>query len=330
MIDYNFFYFLFSSLIINIILFNLYINFANRFNILDRSNNFHNPTTITSGGIIIFLNLLLGYFFLQLSYEDFNQALPNNIIWTFVGLTILFIISLIDDLKPINPKIKLVFQIIVIYFSLTSLKITQIELPLKVSIFLFCVSWVYITNIINFIDGVDGFASTQLIFIFFNLILINYFMDIKNFSNYLSLILIPPLIIFFYFNKPNAKIYLGDAGSIILGFIVGYVILDLIILKQYLLAISLIIYPLTDCTITLIKRVLNKNLPWVKKEDYFFSKLQVLDIMNKTYIFRVNILFCILNSFFILLQILIDEYFFMLNIFLTIVTIFIYNNKKFI
>ena len=323
---YFYFYFI-TSLIASLLLFLTYAKIATKLSIIDKTNNFNNPETVTSGGLVIFLNLIIGFFFFIWSNQLSLEHIPNNLFFTFVALSILFIISFIDDLYPIDPKIKLATQIILIFFSLTSLNITSISLPLKVSTFLFVIVWVYITNIINFIDGVDGFAGTQVLFIFFNVILICYLINFEIFSFYLSLILLPVMIIFLYFNKPNAKIYLGDAGSIVLGFLVGFIFLELIILKEYLLAISLIIYPLTDCSITLLKRVYNKNLPWVKKEDYFFSHLQAEDRKNKKYIFKINFIFCFLNSFLIALQILINEYFFILNIFLVTIAIISYRKK---
>jgi UDP-N-acetylmuramyl pentapeptide phosphotransferase/UDP-N-acetylglucosamine-1-phosphate transferase len=151
---------------------------------------------------------------------------------------------------------------------------------------------------------------------------------ILHISKYLSLVLLPCLLIFSYFNKPHAKLYLGDTGSISLGFLVGYAVIELFILKHYTIALSLIIYPLLDCTITLIKRIYEGHPPWVKRQDYFFSKLQVINVNNKFYIFKINLIFCILNLFFIFFQILFSNYFIICNIFLAIITMAIYNKKE--
>ena len=322
------FFYIFLSLILNFFLFKYFIKFAKKFRIIDITNNFNNSVTATSGGFIIYLNLVIGSILFYWFDNNYILKIPHNIIITFAAFSILFIISFIDDIRPIDPKIKLIFQIIIIYFSLTSLKISDLGLPLKISIFLCVMVWAYITNITNFIDGVDGFANTQIIFVFLNILLIDYNLNIEIFSKYLSLVLLPCLLIFSYFNKPHAKLYLGDAGSIPLGFLVGYIILELLILKHYTIAASLIIYPLIDCTITLIKRIGNGLLPWVNRKDYIFSKLQVIDNNNKFYIFKINIIFNFLNLSFILLQLLFGKYFFFCNIFLTFITISIYNSNK--
>jgi UDP-N-acetylmuramyl pentapeptide phosphotransferase/UDP-N-acetylglucosamine-1-phosphate transferase len=325
--NFIFFYF-FLSLILNYFLFKYFIIIANKFNIIDRTNNFNNPTIVTSGGLVIYLNLIIGNLLFYWFDSSYTSEIPHNLIITVATFSILFIFSFIDDVKPIDPKIKLVLQIVIIYFSLTSLQISELGLPLKVSIFLCVIGWAYITNIINFIDGADGFAITQLILIFINILLINYHLNIQFFSKYFSFVLLPCLLIFLYFNKPHAKLYLGDAGSIPLGFLVGYAVIELLILKYYTIAMSLIIYPLLDCTITLIKRIYEGHFPWVKRQDYFFSKLQLIDINNKFYIFKINLVFSFLNLFFIFLQLQFSKYYVMCNILLSIITIKIYNKNK--
>lgn len=325
----NFFLFYYIAfLILNFFLFKYFIKFAKTFKIIDKKNNFNNSATVTSGGLIIYLNLIIGNILFYFFCDGYVNNIPHNLVITFIFFTFLFIISFIDDKKPIDPKIRLALQILVVYFSLTSLKIYELQIPLKISILLVVLLWTYIINIINFIDGVDGFANTQIIFIFLNILLVNYNLNIEIFSKYFSLVLLPCLFIFSYFNKPHAKLYLGDAGSIPLGFLVGYTILELLILKHYTIAISLIIYPLIDCTITLIKRIGDGLLPWVNRKDYIFSKLQVIDNNNKFYIFKINIIFNFLNLSFILLQLVLGKYFFLCNIFLTFITISIYNSNK--
>jgi UDP-N-acetylmuramyl pentapeptide phosphotransferase/UDP-N-acetylglucosamine-1-phosphate transferase len=316
------------SLIINLILFEVYLNVAKKLKITDKEKNFNNPETVTSGGLIVYLNLVLGFIFFYFFESKITITIPNNLFYTFFFLSVLVMISFADDLRPIDPKIRLMIQIIVIYLSLTSVKLVDINLPMKISMLLVVLTWVYITNIINFIDGSDGFLNLQVFFIVIEIILITYFLKINIFSQYLSYILFPVLIIFLYFSKPHAKLYFGDTGSITLGFIIGYMVLELIILKYYTVAISLIIYPLFDCSLTLMRRIHDKHLPWIKRPDYFFSKLQVIDRNNKFFIYKVFLIFNCFNLFFIYLQILISNYFFLINIILTSITIFIYNNKN--
>ena len=133
------------------------------------------------------------------------------------------------------------------------------NLPLKISI-LFCVIiWIYILNITNFTDGSDGFLAINTIFIFINIIALSEIFDFNLFSKNIALILLPSVIVFLYFNRPNAKIYMGDSGSILIGFINGFIFLELLTGYYLNIAISLLIYPLLDCSIALIRKSFEKK-----------------------------------------------------------------------
>jgi UDP-N-acetylmuramyl pentapeptide phosphotransferase/UDP-N-acetylglucosamine-1-phosphate transferase len=323
---YTFFLVLF---ILNIIFFFFYKFIAKKINIIDYSKKFKNPITPTSSGIIIYVNFLF-FFFLTLFIEnDFKYILPHNYIYTFLSLTILVIISLIDDHKPIDPKIRLIFQLFCVYVSLSSIALYNLQLPLKISILFGVVAWVYIINITNFTDGSDGFLSTNTIFVFFNIIFLNNYLDLSLFSNYISLLLLPSLIVFtLFFNRPNAKLYLGDTGSIFIGFINGYLFLEILLANQLNLAISLLIYPIMDCSIALFRKIMQGKLPWADTSNYSFLQPIIKNNKNKNFVFYTNIIFNIINSSFILLQVVFGWYYIFFNFLLSLITIIIYEKKN--
>ena len=192
---------------------------------------------------IIYINLIV-IFLIQVIYKDnFIDNLPNNFFFTLLALSILVFISAADDLKPIDPKIRLIFQLICVYFSISSIPIYELNFPLKISIFICLCAWVYIINITNFTDGSDGFLGTNTIFLYTNLIIINHIFELDLFSSEISLFILPSIIIFLFFNKPNVKLYMGDTGSIFIGFINGYIFLELYTNGYLYLGISLLIYP---------------------------------------------------------------------------------------
>ena len=275
MIDYG----LFTILIfINFVLFNIFLKFAKGWNFVDESMKFSNPITITSAGVIFYLNLMLVYSWLYFTKNSFAANLPNNFNYTLIFLTILILISTVDDVRPIDPKIRLFFQLICIYFSVSSIPIYVLILPTKVSIFICLCLWVYILNITNFTDGSDGFLAINTIFVFLNLIFLENFLNLKIFSYYFSIFLLPSIIVFLYFNKPNAKIYMGDSGSILIGFINGFMFLELFTLGMLNIAISLLIYPLLDCSIALTKKTLDGKMPWADTSNYSFLQPSIKKI----------------------------------------------------
>ena len=326
-LEYKLFFIIFFF--INILLFSLYKTIAKGIGIVDNSKKFNNPITPTSAGVIIYLNFLFFFLFINFSEIDLKYNFPNNYIYTFFFLTFLVIISLIDDSKSIDPKVRLFFQLICVYASITSIPIHNIQLPLKISIFFVLIIWVYIINITNFTDGSDGFLSTNTIFVFLNIIFLNHYLGLDLFSKYIALSLLPSLIIFIlFFNRPKAKLYLGDTGSIFIGFINGYFFLEMLVAKNLNLAISLLIYPITDCSIALFKKTISGKLPWADTSNYSFLQPIIKNNENKKFIFYVNIIFNILNSLLIFLQLIWGWYYIFLNFLLTLIIINIYEKKN--
>ena len=317
-----------ALLICNFFLFYIYLNIAKKINFVDKSKKFNNPITVTSAGIVIYLNFFI-IFLLNFIFENtLINNLPNNYLFTFGGLTILVAISTMDDFRPIDPKIRLFFQLICIYFSLSSVPIYQLGFPLKIAIIIALFIWIYLLNITNFTDGSDGFLIINTIFVFVNFIFLNHFLKLDTFSNDILVLILPSIIVFLYFNKPSAKLYLGDSGSILIGFINGFLFLNLLIINNINLAISLMIYPIMDCSVALVKKTLQGKLPWADTSNYSFLQPGIKKNENKYFVFYLNILFNFLNSIFILLQVFYGWYFIFLNFLLTILIMIIYERKN--
>ena len=324
MFDYSFFIIL---IIFNFVLFSIFFNIAKKIGLFDKSKKFNNPVTVTSAGIIIYINLLTIFIFTFFLKDNFLNNLPNNFLFTLIGLTVLVTVSTLDDIKPIDPKIRLFFQLICVYVSLTSITIYQLELPLKISILICLCLWVYILNITNFTDGSDGFLATNTIFLFINLIFLDHILNLDLFSKKIAIVLLPSIIIFLYFNKPNAKLYMGDGGSILIGFINGFIFLELLTNGRLSLAISLLIYPLFDCTLALIRKTLQRKLPWADTSNYSFLQPSIKKNQNKFFVFYMNIFFNFLNSLLIICQLFFGWFLIFFNILLTLIFIRIYEKK---
>ena len=317
-----------ALLMCNFFLFYTYLTIAKKIGFIDKSKKFNNPITITSAGIVIYLNFFI-IFLLNFIFENtLINNLPNNYLLTFGALTILVTISTIDDVRSIDPKIRLFLQLICVYFSLSSVPIYQFGFPLKLVIIVFVFVWIYLLNITNFTDGSDGFLTINTIFVFVNFIFLDYILKLNTFSKDILVLILPSILVFLYFNKPSAKLYLGDSGSILIGFINGFLFFDLLIINNINLAISLMIYPIMDCSVALVKKTLQGKLPWADTSNYSFLQPAIKKNENKYFVFYLNILFNLLNSICILLQIFYGWYFIFLNFLLTILIMIIYERKN--
>jgi Fuc2NAc and GlcNAc transferase len=184
------------------------------------------------------------------------------------GLCGLFatLIGFFDDIYDIDAKKKFVMQLLLcILFTVSYF---HFNLPYKFlennSIFIFIIicSWVFvplwIINSFNFIDGINGLAIGTAIFSAIALILSLYIsIGSSNFITIYSILLIVCLG-FLPFNFPSAKLFMGDAGSIFLGFIYGSTVL-VILFNNYLsiwTVVSIFSYMLADTLSTNIIRLL--------------------------------------------------------------------------
>jgi len=282
---------------------------------------------VTSLGISFSINFVIIFLYTIIFNQDIWNILPNRNYIFFGSIIILSLVSFWDDIKEIDPKFRLIIQLIVVYFSLTNLDLQNLNVPLKLIIFLALIIWVYIINITNFIDGSDGHCAIHSISFFIGIIYISSFFQLENFSFYLAIVNLIILFWFSIFNKPSAKAYMGDVGSIYLGYIIGFIILENILLSKSLYVLSIFLYPIIDCTITLAKKTYNGIYPWVKMGDYFFLK-PIINGQNHKKVFFVSIIYNIVNLFFLFLQINFSDLFFILNVLNAFILLIYFNSFK--
>ena len=206
---------------------------------------------------LVVLFLVIGFISLIFFYFKFSEniVLPNNF-FILIGCFFSRIIIFFDDNKPIHPIIKLLIQLLICYLCLTSLKLFEFPLPLKVTMLFSVLVWVYIINISNFVDGSDGFVNNFFAIFFFSIIIFYHYYDLVFNLSYLAVVTLASSILgFLFFNKPKAKLFMGDVGSISIGFVIGYTFLELFLKGYYAIVLSAFSYPITDCTITILKKL---------------------------------------------------------------------------
>ena len=177
----------------------------------------HTSPIPRTGGIAIGLSFFLSIFFYSLNIHLF---------WYSIGLLLLFLIGILDDYKPINWKIKLFVQLVVALNIITrflgeivSISFFQITLNLSTVflIIIFLIWFVGILNAVNLIDGMDGLAAGFMVIITFSSVIIGILNNNINFILINSLLL-GSLVGFLFFNRRPARYFMGDSGSLLLGY----------------------------------------------------------------------------------------------------------------
>jgi UDP-N-acetylmuramyl pentapeptide phosphotransferase/UDP-N-acetylglucosamine-1-phosphate transferase len=305
-----------------------FIKISSKFQLIDKANNLsvHKKDTPTGAGIIF---LFIFYFFL-LFHKFFIPGdlffLQKNLYIFIISLSLLCFLSFYDDKYNVHPLSRLFFQVTIIFFCTSLFNLETVPLPIKFSIFLIIYFWVYTINIINFTDGVDGFLAINSLTFFCCIFLYFNFSYNAHFIYYISLIMTPVLLAYLFFNKPDAKIFMGDAGSIFIGFLIGFISIQTIILGRFDIIVSLLAYTYIDCSITILKKVFKKQYPWARLFDYYF----LIPIKNKFSHKKVFLANCIYNLcifFLVLGQIYFNiKYLFLISLTLAMLLLFYFKS----
>ena len=299
-------YFLCTCLISYLFFVN-YKKIASKFGLIDSKNlHYSNSPTPTGSGILFavyffFVNLTF-YILSEDSLVFYSFEWPNKFYVFIISGLALSIISFFDDIKSIDPILRLLSQILFVYMSIVCLDLDNDIFPFKVTILITVGLWIYLLNLTNFLDGADGFLITNILIIILQIIAIYFVFNLILFSYIIALMILPLALMFLIFNKPPAKLFMGDAGSIFLGFICGFFFLELTFSGNMNLAISLFSYFLVDCTICIIKKLKKGIMPWIGMYDYYFLIPVLKSKKNHLNILILLIIYGLINSLIIYLQ----------------------------
>ena len=238
----------------------------------------HTNKTPTLGGVSFFYTLVFALFFIK------NRDQFDEVMHIIPGLTILFIMGLKDDLVVISPGTKLLAQVFAIIFVLTNPSFTIYslngflninEIPYYLYLIIGGFMMLTIINSYNLIDGIDGLASIvgMVIMVIYTTI---FYMSEEYFFALLSITMNASLMAFLGFNlSSDKKIFMGDTGSLIVGFVISVLTLKFLALRPVaytdlpfllenapLIAISILIVPLFDTARVFAIRIANKKGPF--------------------------------------------------------------------
>jgi UDP-N-acetylmuramyl pentapeptide phosphotransferase/UDP-N-acetylglucosamine-1-phosphate transferase len=176
----------------------------------------------TMGGIAIVTGMMVSLFL----WFPFNNQIGQ--ICFFFSITVLFGLGIMDDLKDLSARYKFIIQIgLAALIALSDIRITSFnglfginELPLAAQYTFTLLAIVGITNAFNLIDGIDGLAGGVG---FMSLVTIGIFLTMSGDINtaLIAFALAGGILAFLYFNFNPAKIFMGDTGSLVLGFVIA-------------------------------------------------------------------------------------------------------------
>lgn len=302
-----------TSLIVKILIFQLIISIliikiSKKLNLLDIPNKrkIHKFSVPYTGGIIISLTFLFAVYISNFNIDYLNLILSTSFVIAISGF--------IDDKYNLNPGTKLVLQLFPIYFlvdqNLTLNDLGSYEYLGLLSLGSFnkvftIICCLLLINACNYSDGIDGLLASIIIIILLSFSIFLFFIGKNDLIKYLIIIKII-LIFFLIFNFgliKNFKVFLGDSGSNILGYLISFLTICFYIKES--IHPAYLIWPLAYLifeflTVNLIRILNNKKIFLAGNDHLHFILLS----KSKNKFYYSLIIICLINIFFSLIGIL--------------------------
>lgn len=241
--------------------------------ILDHPNerSSHSAPTPRGGGWGIMLTLLPGWAVIALLFK------ADVGVWVILGgAAALMAVSWIDDRRTLPPAPRFLSQIAVVALGLSALPadglVFQGLLPFWVDRLVAAVGWLWFVNLFNFMDGIDGLAGSEAATIGGGVALVGALAGLDPALGLYGLAAAGAALGFLVWNWHPAKLFMGDVGSVPLGFALGWLLLSLAALGHWPAALLIPAYFLTDATFTLLRRLTEGKKVWQAHREHFYQK----------------------------------------------------------
>lgn len=243
-------------------------------NLLDHPNerSSHSIPVPRGGGWALILLLIPGMILMAMMQHSLQAHA-----YSIIAVTLLAAVSWIDDRKGVSPSMRLGLHLLAACIGSLSFTTDQTLfagfLPLWLDRILMIIGWAWFINLYNFMDGIDGITSIETICIALGAWAV--MLATRQNDHYvimLLLLMIGGCLGFLALNWHPAKIFLGDIGSVPLGFLTGFVLLSLAVKGAFIPALLLPLYYLADSGITITKRALRGEKIWQAHRQHFYQR----------------------------------------------------------
>lgn len=205
----------------------------------------------------------------------FVIELPAKVTWIMALGFALSAISFVDDVRGLPPAPRFAAQLAAVVVALAVLDpdpVFQGLLPVWLDRVLAGFLWLWFINLFNFMDGIDGISGVETISVGGGLTLVALAAARPEWAAALPLAVAASAAGFLVWNWAPSKIFLGDCGSIALGFLLGWLLLDAAAAGLWAVALILPAYYLMDSTFTLVKRSLRAEKVWQAHKEHAYQR----------------------------------------------------------
>ncbi|WP_018317384.1 glycosyl transferase [Bradyrhizobium sp. WSM2793] len=226
------------------------------------------PTPQGAGIAVVAATLLVAASWAAWTYG----AIPLPLIGSAV---VIAMVGLVDDIRPLPVLLRLVLQagaVAAVVFTTPETARIVPALPLALERGLVLLAGIWFVNLVNFMDGLDLMTVAEVVPVTAALGLLGWYGDLSPSAALLATALCGAMLGFAPFNRPAAKVFLGDVGSLPIGLLLGWCLLELAWHGQPAAALLLPAYYLADSTITLFRRIIRREPFWSAHRTHFYQR----------------------------------------------------------
>jgi UDP-N-acetylmuramyl pentapeptide phosphotransferase/UDP-N-acetylglucosamine-1-phosphate transferase len=260
--------------------------------ILDHPNerSSHHRPTPRGGGIAIVAILGIGWLTAAFALQS-DAARPGVLL---IG-ALLALFSFVDDLRGLSVAIRLALQVLAVAAGVAMLPadqpIFQGMLPPWWDAIAAGLVWLWFVNLYNFMDGIDGIAGVETLAIAAGIAIIALLVPPLADLAVPAAVLAAAAAGFLVWNWQPARIFMGDVGSVGIGFLTGWLLLWLAGKGYWAPALILPLYFLADASVTLGRRLLRGEAVWRAHRSHFYQQAVIGGLTHA----RVSLLVAALN-----------------------------------
>ncbi|MGA2842390.1 MAG: glycosyl transferase [Steroidobacteraceae bacterium] len=233
----------------------------------------HRTPTPQGGGIAVIAAMVVAIG-VALGLRSFAAALDSPLTSIIAAAVTMACIGAIADIRPlpVAPRLLLQAMIVagVIYTLPDHVRIIPL-LPWWLEQLLLLLGGLWFVNLVNFMDGLDWMTVAEVIPLTASLVVLGQAHALPSYGTIVALALGGAVLGFAYFNRPAAKLFLGDVGSLPIGLLLGWLLLLVAGRGHLVAAMTMPLYYIADATITLMRRLTRGEPVWQSHRTHFYQ-----------------------------------------------------------
>ena len=235
----------------------------------------HREPTPQGGGIAVVIATLAVAMAFLFGISTRGGELLILVAPVFTAAALLAVLGAFDDIRALSVGTRLLLHTLataaVIMTLPDELRVVP-ALPLLAERGLLIIGGVWFINLVNFMDGIDWMTVAEVLPLTAGLAITGLFEALPPYGTVVALALFGATLGFAPFNRPVARLFLGDVGSLPIGLLSGWLLALLATRGHLAAAVILPLYYLADATVTLIRRILNGERVWHAHRSHFYQR----------------------------------------------------------